>query len=157
MKRGRRRIGVGSLKQTVTGDMVREWWVSFNLRVFFFFFFFKPKSIIIRNWLEYVEMAGTASNWSEFDPRWNGWYYGTGLHANTRYSNHFRQNKINNIGFYALLLYLFGYSLMEGQFSIYRLALINRWTNLLVSFKPHGREKVFYKGHLSQHTSPTCG
>ena len=59
-----------------------------------YFFFFKSKFDIdqnvhfSRNWLELDGMAGTSLNWLEFDPRWNGWYYRTGLHADTRYFGH---------------------------------------------------------------------
>lgn len=119
VKRGRRRMGLGSLRQRVTGDMASEWWVSFNLR---FCLFFKPKiyyhpklTRICRNGQNSLKLAGI---WPEF-------------------------------GFYPLLLYLF--LLMEGQFSIYRLALINRQTNLLISFKSHGT--LGGKKYLTRHTS----
>ena len=32
-------------------------------------------------------MAGIAQNRPKFDPRWNKGYYGTGLHAGTKYSS----------------------------------------------------------------------
>ena len=81
MEKGRRRMA--------TSDMVgtSNLWVCI-------FFFFKSKFDIdqnvhfSRNWPELDGMAGTSLNWPEFDPRWNGWYYRTRLHADTRYFGH---------------------------------------------------------------------
>ena len=144
-------MGLGSLRQTVTGDIAREWWVSFNQRFFFFFFFFSqnllPSEIdwnicwngqnslkLVRIWLKVKQVVLR---------------YWTTCRYEIFQLFQTEQFEINNIGFYPLLLYLF--LLMEGQFSIYRLTLINGQTNQVISFKPHGREKVFYKAYLSQH------
>ena len=37
-------------------------------------------------------MVGMTRNWSELDPRWNGWYYCSGLHPSMRFSGHFGRN-----------------------------------------------------------------
>ena len=42
-------------------------------------------------------MAGTPRNRAKFDPRWNKGYYGTGLHAGTKYSGRFGQNGMKSI------------------------------------------------------------
>ena len=78
--------------------MLSNEFVSLGIFLFSFFLFFLLKNgtsqnlHFTRNWPKFSRMARMIWNWLELDPRWNEWYYHSGLHACTRNSDHFDRN-----------------------------------------------------------------